>query len=80
MVNVSQAGVLTLWDWAERTSLLSVDWRDCGFGVVVEGLEKGALISCFREGESLDMLDGCCGWCGIDEDEDNEAGLWLWEA
>lgn len=72
VVNVSQAGVLTLWDWAERTSLLRVDWRDCWFGVVIEGFEKGALISCFRDGESLDMLDDCCGWRGIDEDEDED--------
>lgn len=56
VVKVSHAGVLTLWAWADLTSLLIAGWRDWRFGVVVEGLEKGALISCLRAGESLDMF------------------------
>ena len=54
---------------------MRVCWRVGRFGFVVEGLEKGALISCFREGESLDMLGcclgcGCFGWRGIDEEDE----------
>lgn len=58
VVKVNHAGVLTLCDCADLTSLLIVGWRDWRFGTVVDGFEKGALISCFRAGDNFDILAG----------------------
>lgn len=79
VVKVSQAGVLTLWDWADATSLLKVGWRVERVGVVGAGLAKGALMSCLSAGESLDMLAAddcdCACACACDFDDEGDGDV-----
>lgn len=58
---VSQAGVLTFLDAASSARRFRRGCKVAAFGVVYEGLACGAFMSCFRAGDSFDIVPGNAG-------------------